>query len=110
MSTRSVIALVLTVLLAVVIISICRLLWILPSLRIQPRSPRQSSSKILIVLGSGGHTAEMLRLIEPLDFDKYTRRVYVVSSGDSLSESKAQAFELRKQGPGDRKVLHDVSF
>ncbi|PGH27533.1 hypothetical protein AJ80_00774 [Polytolypa hystricis UAMH7299] len=50
---------------------------------------------ILIVLGSGGHTAEMLLMLQhaPLDPTCYTHRTYVVSSGDSFSSSKAVEFE-----------------
>ena len=82
---------------AVFVVSIIRLLWILPTFRQQPPPSRKSSAKIVIVLGSGGHTAEMLRLIQHLDFNKYQRRIYVVSSGDTLSEGKARTFEARKQ-------------
>ena len=76
---------------------VLRLLWILPCIRSQPRPPPRSSAKLLIVLGSGGHTAEMLRLLEPLDFIKrYKQRTYVVSSGDTLSEGKVRSFEAKK--------------
>lgn len=83
----------------VTILLVLRLLWILPGIRTQPPVPRKSSARLLVVLGSGGHTAEMLRLLEPLDFrNKYSRRVYVVSSGDTLGEGKAREFEARKGG------------
>lgn len=105
MAVNSPIIFVLSASLVVFATSLLRLLWILPSFRVQPRPSRKSSAKVVIVLGSGGHTAEMLRLIEPLNFDKYTRRVYVVSSGDTLSEGKARAFENRKNGSEDENVL-----
>ena len=105
MAIDSVMTVFLSITLSVLAISFVRLLWILPSFRVQPQSSRKSSAKVVIVLGSGGHTAEMLRLIEPLNFDKYTQRVYVVSSGDTLSEGKARAFEIRKQGTEDKNVL-----
>src|SRR6266496_5818049 len=98
MAINSVITLFLLITLGLVAISFVRLLWILPSFRVQPQPSRKSSAKLVIVLGSGGHTAEMLRLIEPLNFNKYNRRVYVVSSGDTLSEGKARSFEIRKYG------------
>jgi hypothetical protein len=98
---------VLTVLVAFVTMLVARLLWILPLFRTQPGAARKSSANIVVVLGSGGHTAEMLRLIEPLDFDKYTRRVYVVSSGDTLSEGKAQEFESWKKA-GNMKVCNSL--
>ena len=81
----------------VAVLFLLRLLWILPCIRSQPRPPPRSSAKLLIVLGSGGHTTEMLRLLEPLDFTKrYKQRTYVVSSGDTLSEGKARSFEAKK--------------
>ncbi|KEF56104.1 uncharacterized protein A1O9_07685 [Exophiala aquamarina CBS 119918] len=56
------------------------------------------SAHLLIVLGSGGHTAEMLNILStslpylqaPFNF---THRTYVVSSGDSFSAQKAHRFE-----------------
>ncbi|PGH04101.1 hypothetical protein AJ79_07201 [Helicocarpus griseus UAMH5409] len=59
------------------------------------RESKHQFAHILVVLGSGGHTAEMLSMLKhaPLDTDIYTRRTYVVSSGDSFSASKAMEFE-----------------
>jgi beta-1,4-N-acetylglucosaminyltransferase len=49
---------------------------------------------LLVVLGSGGHTAEMLAILENnFDYSIYTYRTYVVSSGDDLSAQKAIEFE-----------------
>ncbi|KAJ5157475.1 UDP-N-acetylglucosamine transferase subunit alg14 [Penicillium canariense] len=49
---------------------------------------------ILVVLGSGGHTAEMLYMLEnTFKSSIYTYRTYVVSSGDALSAQKAVEFE-----------------
>jgi len=104
MSIHSVLKLTLSILLAVVAVSVVRLVWILPAFRLQPPPSRKSSAKILVVLGSGGHTAEMLRMIEHLDFNKYNRRVYVVSSGDTLSEGKVRTFEARKQSSKEQNV------
>ncbi|PGH07828.1 hypothetical protein GX51_01538 [Blastomyces parvus] len=57
----------------------------------------QHRAHLLIVLGSGGHTAEMLAMLEhaPLDANLFTYRTYVVSSGDSFSALKAVEFEKR---------------
>lgn len=51
------------------------------------------STRLMIVLGSGGHTAEILALLQDLDPSKYTHRVYITSSGDSFSARKAYEFE-----------------
>jgi hypothetical protein len=90
--------------------SLLRLLCILPIIRTQPRSRRKSTANILIVLGSGGHTAEMLRLLQHLDFAKYTRRVYIVSSGDSLSHTKAAKLDHDKEHIGQSKVIPSRSY
>jgi len=80
-------------------------MWVLPSFHVQPPPSKRPTAKLVVVLGSGGHTAEMFRLLEVLDFDKYTYRLYVVSSGDSLSEGKARTFERRKRNSEDDKVV-----
>lgn len=79
-----------------------RLLYIHPSIlrpQTHPRLkyPRTCPAHMIIVLGSGGHTAEMLSLLRDLDPKKYTRRTYIVSSGDTFSSSKALEFEKRIQ-------------
>ncbi|KDB20890.1 hypothetical protein H109_07155 [Trichophyton interdigitale MR816] len=50
---------------------------------------------LLIVLGSGGHTEEMLSMLRhaELDPEVYIRRTYVVSSGDAFSARKAVEYE-----------------
>ena len=57
--------------------------------------PKQSAAHILVVLGSGGHTAEMFSMLRraKLDPSIYTFRTYVVSSGDHFSATKAAEFE-----------------
>ncbi|MCJ1249951.1 UDP-N-acetylglucosamine transferase subunit [Trapelia coarctata] len=60
-----------------------------------PPRPRNTPTRLLIVLGSGGHTAEMLSLLRTLDPYSYTHRTYLLSSGDSFSAEKALAFEAQ---------------
>jgi beta-1,4-N-acetylglucosaminyltransferase len=96
---KSVILVAVALLLCSTVLILARLLWILPSVRSQLHPPKTSSARLLIVLGSGGHTAEMLRLLEPLDFRQhYKQRIYAISSGDTLSEGKARYFEANKAG------------
>ncbi|KAI9829067.1 MAG: UDP-N-acetylglucosamine transferase subunit [Thelocarpon impressellum] len=75
-----------------------RLLYILPSTR--PTRPvrrrRGTPTRLLIVLGSGGHTAEMLAMLQRgggLDPAMYTHRSYVVSEGDAFGAGKAEELE-----------------
>lgn len=72
-----------------------RLLAILPNARSQKPQlrARLNTARVLVVLGSGGHTHEMLALLRNLDTRKYTHRTYVVSSGDAFSAQRAVAFE-----------------
>ncbi|KAL9126962.1 MAG: hypothetical protein Q9217_004068, partial [Psora testacea] len=51
------------------------------------------TTHLLIVLGSGGHTAEMLSMLQGLDPRRYNHRTYLFSSGDSMSAERAQGFE-----------------
>lgn len=56
---------------------------------------RNTPTHLLVVLGSGGHTAEMFSMLRRMKLDpsKYTYRTYVVSSGDNFSAAKAVEFE-----------------
>lgn len=71
-----------------------RILFILPAWRSKPKKRgRNDPARILVVLGSGGHTAEMLAMLAKVDMASFAHRTYVVSSGDAFSAEKARAFE-----------------
>ncbi len=75
-----------------------RLLYIHPSISrthggFHKRS-KSERSHMVVVLGSGGHTAEMMSLLRDIDPMRYSHRTYIVSSGDSFSADKA--FEIEK--------------
>ncbi|KAL8700340.1 MAG: hypothetical protein Q9224_001011 [Gallowayella concinna] len=72
-----------------------RLLYVLPAFNPTKSPPRLRGqpTRLLIVLGSGGHTSEMFSLLHALDPNLYTHRSYIVSSGDDFSASKAMEFE-----------------
>jgi beta-1,4-N-acetylglucosaminyltransferase len=59
--------------------------------------PKGSPTHLLVVLGSGGHTAEMFYMLERMKLDPqiYTYRTYLVSSGDNFSAGKAKEFETQ---------------
>ncbi|KAL3142912.1 hypothetical protein ABBQ38_003199 [Trebouxia sp. C0009 RCD-2024] len=50
-------------------------------------------TKLMVVLGSGGHTAEMLALTRQLDKSRFQPRCYVVAATDALGPAKAAASE-----------------
>ena len=62
------------------------------ALLLRRRRKRDSHKKIktLVVLGSGGHTAEMLRLITDFDFDRYGPLTLVTAATDTTSRAKAE--------------------
>ena len=65
---------------------------VLLALLVRCRGRRDSHKRIktLVVLGSGGHTAEMLRLITDFDFERYTPLTLVTAATDTTSRAKAE--------------------
>ncbi|KAI0209513.1 UDP-N-acetylglucosamine transferase subunit ALG14-like protein [Lamellibrachia satsuma] len=49
----------------------------------------------MVVVGSGGHTTEMLRLLEHVS-SVYSPRYYVMADTDAMSEEKITKFETRE--------------
>ncbi|KAG5472654.1 hypothetical protein LSCM4_01975 [Leishmania orientalis] len=62
------------------------------------RSPHRGPMKVGVVLGSGGHTSEMLRIITELPGSYWsgTRPFYVVSATDAHSRSLASQLEQER--------------
>uniref|UniRef100_A0A6Q2ZPV6 UDP-N-acetylglucosamine transferase subunit ALG14 n=1 Tax=Esox lucius TaxID=8010 RepID=A0A6Q2ZPV6_ESOLU len=54
---------------------------------------------VLVVAGSGGHTTEILRLMESLSLS-YSPRHYVIADTDKMSEDKIRTFERSKKNTG----------
>lgn len=72
---------------------------------------RGNTAGTLIVLGSGGHTAEMPALVKHLDKDKLQPRTYVVASTDRMGAQKAWAAEQEFQASkGGWAVLLDFDL
>ncbi|XP_064444847.1 UDP-N-acetylglucosamine transferase subunit ALG14 homolog isoform X1 [Mirounga angustirostris] len=67
-------------------------LWVV--LHSQVLVPRQSLS-LLVVAGSGGHTTEILRLLENLS-NAYSPRHYIIADTDEMSAHKINSFELNR--------------
>ncbi|GAA6058831.1 hypothetical protein JCM10212_002775 [Sporobolomyces blumeae] len=72
----------------------------------RPRPSRSAAepAHLAVLLGSGGHTAEMMRLVAHLDWTRFSRRTWIISSGDQLSETKALELE-REIGSGQFRIL-----
>ena len=86
--------------LVLVLLLVLRVWWILPartSREIPSRKPSkiEVSCTVAVFLGSGGHTTELLQLVSALPTDRYTRRIYLVSSGDHFSLEKAKELESK---------------
>lgn len=62
----------------------------------------RNKKKIMVVLGSGGHTSEMLKLINKIP-SEYTL-IYVISSSDKTSLAKLNGTETIFKIPRSRKV------
>jgi len=58
--------------------------------------------KTMIILGSGGHTAEMLRIIKHFNLKNYSPRIYVHAQTDELSRDKVKDLE---NGNQDYKII-----
>lgn len=76
-----------------------RLIAVLPSVRTPMNTKLLSEvplalngSNVMILLGSGGHTGEMMRILGKVDVSKFSR-TWVVSSNDTSSLEKAKAYE-----------------
>lgn len=62
---------------------------------IKSNKPRGKSrpARTMIILGSGGHTAEMLRIVKHLNVENYSPRVYIRAQTDKLSAEKVRDLE-----------------
>ena len=95
-----------TVLLFVCAVALLRLGYLISGRRVNGSpSARSSPCRTMIVLGSGGHTAEMLALLAGVRLNSYQPRVYVAAEGDEMSIKKAEEFESRQNRQADvRKI------
>ncbi|KAG9240966.1 glycosyltransferase family 1 protein [Calycina marina] len=72
--------------------------------------PKTTASHMVVVLGSGGHTREMIGLLRRIDPAHYFQRTYIASSGDAHAEVKAREIESnirRAQGEKDADGMTD---
>jgi len=50
--------------------------------------------RLCMVLGSGGHTTEILKLLKSLDLQIYNQRLYFIAETDKFSEKKLEQMEI----------------
>lgn len=77
------------------------------------KSSMKQPLRTLIILGSGGHTAEMLNLVNVLQKDMFTPRFYVAAVTDNMSLQKAQLLEeklLDQMHTSTKKTTGDAQF
>ena len=81
-----------------VILRIVRVMFQIQTRRASLLRPSRSNTpiKTLVVLGSGGHTTEMLQLLSHLDPRLYTPLIYIVADTDDTSERRFQALGGRQ--------------
>jgi len=64
-------------------------------------SNKHGDDVFMVVLGSGGHTAEMMQVLRSMEWKGDVMRCYVVADTDVLSGDKARAFERELSPAGD---------
>ncbi|KDQ14476.1 glycosyltransferase family 1 protein [Botryobasidium botryosum FD-172 SS1] len=84
-----------------------RIYAILPGRRRVLRRPAPSTCSLAVFLGSGGHTSEALLLLSSLNFDRYSRRKYIIGEGDTLSAQKALQLEESKANSGSGYTIYN---
>ncbi|RLV91470.1 UDP-N-acetylglucosamine transferase subunit ALG14 [Spathaspora sp. JA1] len=114
MDFESLICITIAVILFPILLAILRLMWILPALRLPQTATKghkladlpheTEGSNMMILLGSGGHTGEMMRIVSKMDLTKLSR-TWVYSSGDSTSIVKAKNYEENNNNQFPAKYL-----
>jgi len=74
------------------------LLLLVANLALRHFYPRNTANerketRLLVIIGSGGHTQEMMKLVGVLDGGKYPQRSYVVARTDLMGEDKVRQLE-----------------
>eukprot|EP00826_Nyctotherus_ovalis_P050343 TRINITY_DN6159_c0_g1_i4.p1 TRINITY_DN6159_c0_g1~~TRINITY_DN6159_c0_g1_i4.p1 ORF type:complete len:154 (-),score=8.70 TRINITY_DN6159_c0_g1_i4:367-768(-) len=63
----------------------------------------KQSKSLMVIFGSGGHTAEMKRLLSPLDFSRFSSIVCIVANTDTLSQATTMGY-FKEQGKDTAKL------
>jgi beta-1,4-N-acetylglucosaminyltransferase len=97
-STSSLLPVVLAVIATLAVVLLLRTWVVWKSIRSSGEEPRSRNTplKTLVVLGSGGHTTELLHLLKNLDPQHYTPLIYIVATTDTTSLQRVTAFGGRQ--------------
>ena len=98
--------LVLTILF-IIIVPLVRLAYVLFTIHIGISSVHKGPVHPVhtaVIIGSGGHTTEMLRLVKNINFVNYSPRTYIMASTDTTSEVKIRELEIEKTDPHREKL------
>ncbi len=93
MEAADVVSYALSVVLATVLVVLARVAYLVRWNGVQTTAKRRAPCRTLIVVGSGGHTSEMMRIMGGLKLKHYTPRLYIVAKGDEMSQGKVKGFE-----------------
>lgn len=76
---------------APIVLFVVRLVYMLHQMHTEPRQHYDGNrpARTLIILGSGGHTTEMIAIVTELNKRNYTPRFYIIADTDKHSETKA---------------------
>ncbi len=69
---------------------------------------RTKACRTLIVVGSGGHTSEMMKIMSGLNLRNYTPRTYIIASGDNMSQDKINRFEGSSKQSSAMYAIKDI--
>ncbi|KAL6911855.1 hypothetical protein ACP4OV_000660 [Aristida adscensionis] len=75
-----------------------------------PARPDGAGLRCLVVLGSGGHTAELMNIITELQKDRFRPRYYVAALTDNMSLQKAQVYEQSLIQSDGEKIIENAYF
>ncbi|XP_050224131.1 UDP-N-acetylglucosamine transferase subunit ALG14-like [Mercurialis annua] len=81
------------IIISLVVVVLTRLFYVLYRTGKPLRAKCLKSRSTLIVLGSGGHTAEMINVVALLQKDRFVPRFYIAAGSDKMSLEKARVLE-----------------
>ncbi|XP_050684488.1 UDP-N-acetylglucosamine transferase subunit ALG14 homolog [Leptidea sinapis] len=72
-----------------------RVLYILIKIYAQQNklNGEKKSLKVILCIGSGGHTTELLKIVTKMNLTKYSPRLYMMADSDNNSEAKINSAE-----------------